>query len=136
MGVMQAVLFVLCAVDGLCTILGVPYTDTVLNLIVGNVLSGLFFVPLAMTLIFAWKTWDEEPVKLVRLWALVVILGTLATMILSLLIPSTTVNYILWLLWTVLNLPTVNCSILALPIFAWSLLLVGSHTMLRKMRYK
>lgn len=137
LGGLQAFLFVACGVDGVCTILGVPYTDTLGNVILGNILSVLFFLPLGAALIMSWRQRDLDVAKLIRLWSVVVLGGSLVLLIVIyfaiLAAVPKFVGDTLTILWTILNLPTINCSIMIFPVFAWAVIMISSNLVVRGM---
>lgn len=136
LAISQAVLFVLCAVDGICTILGVPGTETNANVLLGNLLSTLFFVPMAAGLFYSWKTLDIMPMKLIQLLSIIVLAGsTVLLLLIAMTLPAPQfVSLTFTVLLFVLNLPALNCSNLFLPMFAWAVLLISSTMLIGKLR--
>lgn len=135
--IIMAVVYVICSLDSVLTLLEVPFFASRANLLLGNVLSAVFYVPLLVLLVLSWKNWDDQPVRLIRLWASVVLAGTVVLLILMALVTlpalPPVVDTIFTVALVVLHLPTINCSYMILPIFSWAALLIGTNMMLRRM---
>lgn len=136
--ILEGVLYAACVADGLLTMLGVPGMMSGWNLTLGNILSVVFFLPMAFLISQAYSERDEDPIRMVRLWSAAALLGSLVLLVvISFCLGAPVwVQNVLWGLWILVNPPVINCSIMVLPFFLWAVVLISAWMALKSLRGK
>ena len=105
LSILQWLVYGICVADGICIVRDLTF----LGKIGGNLMTGLFFVILALRLWWVWRERDRHGMIRLRNYAL----GVLCLSLLFLTV------------WP-------SCSVLFLPVLGWALLLVSAWTVNRK----
>ena len=130
LSIFQWLVYGICVADGICIVRDLTF----LGKIGGNLMTGLFFVILALRLWCVWRERDRNGMIRLRNYALgVLCLSLLFLTVWLLLWSSNRLVYeaALYLLILV-SAPLPSCSVLFLPVLGWALLLVSAWTVNRK----